>query len=155
MLKKVNVLSVFILCLVLMMGFSGCATLRNKDLEAQSLRNQIQALEAQLSQKDSEIVSLRQALDEQGQEKEELAKKLVKTTGRAIGQETKSRPSIKQIQTALTNAGYNPGPIDGRMGKMTRDAIKAFQRANELRVDGRAGKRTWSLLKKYLYQKEK
>ena len=69
--------------------------------------------------------------------------------------EVKSRPKTKQIQIALENAGYNPGRIDGRMGRQTREAIKAFQRANNLIADGKVGKKSWNLLKEYLYKKIK
>jgi len=69
--------------------------------------------------------------------------------------EVKSRPKAKQIQLALKNAGYYSGAIDGKIGKVTKDAIKAFQRANNLIVDGKMGKKTWELLRKYLYLKVK
>lgn len=62
---------------------------------------------------------------------------------------------LKQIQTALTNAGYFDGVIDGKMGKKTRRAIKAFQKANNLHVDGRVGKNTSEALKGYLNKKVK
>ena len=145
-----------ITCLVLfifLISLSGCATARKqKDLEIQGLKNQISVLEAEIQSKDEEISSLRDALTKAVEEKSELAKQ----TGRkkVIG-EAKSRPSVKQIQTALTNAGYNPGSIDGRMGKQTRDAIRAFQKANNLEEDGKVGKETWNLLKEYLYKKVK
>jgi peptidoglycan hydrolase-like protein with peptidoglycan-binding domain len=41
------------------------------------------------------------------------------------------------------------------MGRQTREAIKAFQRAHNLAADGKVGKQTWALLKDYLYQKIK
>jgi peptidoglycan hydrolase-like protein with peptidoglycan-binding domain len=41
------------------------------------------------------------------------------------------------------------------MGKGTRDAIKAFQKAHNLAADGKVGSQTWNLLKEYLYQKAK
>jgi peptidoglycan hydrolase-like protein with peptidoglycan-binding domain len=69
--------------------------------------------------------------------------------------EIKSRPNIKQIQIALKNAGLEPGPIDGRMGRQTREAIRAFQRAHNLPADGKVGKLTWNLLSEYLYKKIK
>jgi peptidoglycan hydrolase-like protein with peptidoglycan-binding domain len=69
--------------------------------------------------------------------------------------EIKSRPTARHIQIALKNDGYNPGSVDGRMGRQTRQAIREFQRANNLLVDGRVGKETWNLLKEYLYQKVK
>jgi murein L,D-transpeptidase YcbB/YkuD len=142
---------VFIILGLSLVSFSGCATFRKKDLEQQALRNQIQALEIQLSQKDQEIASLKDALEQGSREQMELTK--IKNMPEV--QETKWRPNVKQIQSALKNAGYNPGSIDGRIGGMTRDAIRAFQRANGLKVDGHIGRKTWSLLKKYLYKKEK
>jgi carboxyl-terminal processing protease len=56
---------------------------------------------------------------------------------------------------ALKNAGYDPGKIDGKMGKQSSEAIKAFQKANNLPVDGKVGKKTWSLLRDYLNKKVK
>jgi peptidoglycan hydrolase-like protein with peptidoglycan-binding domain len=101
-----------------------------------------------LETKDQEIESLKEALNKARQVKETP----VKTK---IVPEVKSRPSIKQIQIALKNAGYNPGYIDGRMGRQTKDAIKAFQKDNNLVTDGKVGKETWNLLKEYLYKKVK
>jgi len=139
-------LKLFILLLVSsLFTLTGCATLRRKDLSQQELRNQIQVLEQELKKKDEEISSLKALLEQKQQSQ------LTKT----YPLEAKSRPSVKQIQIALKNAGYNPGPIDGKMGEQTRQAIKAFQKANGLVPDGRVGKKTWSILSKYLYQKEK
>jgi len=56
----------------------------------------------------------------------------------------------KQIQTALKNSGFDPGPIDGKMGPKTKKAIKNFQAANKLTVDGKVGPKTWAKLSKYL-----
>ena len=132
-------------------SLAGCATARRpKDLEIQGLRNQVSVLESQLQSKDEEINGLKGQLNSQLQGKEVSSSRRVK-----VIPEAKYRPSIRQIQKALKNAGYNPGTIDGRMGRETKDAIRAFQRANGLRADGKAGKNTWELLKKYLYQKTK
>ncbi len=135
---------------VLLVSLSGCATAgRKKDMEMQGLRNQISVLEAQLQSKDEDINSLRESLSK---EKEEAA--LAAGSKKQVS-EVKSRPNIKQIQMALKNAGYNPGPVDGKMGRQTKDALKAFQKANGLSPDGKTGKQTWELLRKYLYQKTK
>lgn len=144
---------IFSLAVILLSSLSGCATARKKkDLEIQGLRNQISVLEAQIQSKDEEINSLRGALTKAPEEKEAAAKPISKKM--VIG-EVKSRPNVKQVQIALQNAGYNPGRIDGKMGKQTRDAIKAFQRAHGLVADGKAAKKTWSLLREYLYKKIK
>ena len=120
---------------------SGCvATIgKNNATETQSLRNQVSGLENQLRLKDEEIDSLKDALNTRGGQKISVAA------------EVKSRPNAKQIQLALKNAGYYQGGIDGRIGKQTRQAIKKFQEDNNLSVDGKVGKKTWSLLSKHLY----
>lgn len=147
MLRKI---SVFLILMVFILGLNGCATARKqKEMEIQGLRNQISVLEAQIQSKDEQINSLSEALNKATTKKETAAAK-----NKVIG-EVKSRPRPKQVQIALRNAGYNPGAIDGRMGKQTRDAIRAFQKANNLSADGKAGKRTWALLKEYLYKKVK
>jgi localization factor PodJL len=43
---------------------------------------------------------------------------------------------VMQAQTLLARRGYDPGPADGKMGKRTRDAIAAFQKARGLPVTG-------------------
>jgi hypothetical protein len=50
------------------------------------------------------------------------------------------------IQTLLKKLGFDPGKIDGVMGKHTQDAIKAFQKAHNLKVDGVAGPETQKAL---------
>lgn len=59
-------------------------------------------------------------------------------------------PSVKNIQTALENAGFSPGAIDGKMGKRTKIAIVKFQKENGLVADGKVGPKTWSKLGKFL-----
>ena len=138
---------------VFVLSLGGCATARKqKDLEIQGLRSQISVLESQVQSKDEEINALKESLAKASQEKESTTRRA--SAKKAIG-EVKSRPTTKQIQMALANAGYDPGAIDGKKGRRTREAIRAFQRANNLSVDGRAGKRTWALLKEYLYKKVK
>jgi peptidoglycan hydrolase-like protein with peptidoglycan-binding domain len=60
------------------------------------------------------------------------------------------RPSVKEIQTALKNAGYYTVVIDGKIGPLTKKAIEEFQKANGLKVDGKVGLQTWGVLSKYL-----
>lgn len=160
-LKKWAVLAVITGFLITL---SGCATTRRKgDLEAQGLKNEITALEAQIQTKDEEIASLKEELDRVIAERETLAAEksslstapLKQAKKKKVIGEIKSRPNPKQIQVALLNAGYNPGSIDGKMGDQTSDAIKAFQRANNLHADGKVGKDTWKLLGQYLYKKIK
>lgn len=41
---------------------------------------------------------------------------------------------VKALQQALTDKSYNPGGIDGKWGRMTRDAVMAFKADNFLDV---------------------
>ncbi len=65
-------------------------------------------------------------------------------------QRAEFRPTTKDIQTALKNAGFSPGSLDGKMGPRTRQAIKDFQKSKGLVPDGAVGPKTWSILGKYL-----
>jgi peptidoglycan hydrolase-like protein with peptidoglycan-binding domain len=49
---------------------------------------------------------------------------------------------ITRLQEALKAKGEDPGSIDGFMGKKTRTALKAFQRANGLKASGRLDDQT-------------
>jgi murein L,D-transpeptidase YcbB/YkuD len=60
------------------------------------------------------------------------------------------QPTPIQIQTALKNAGFYLGGIDGKIGPLTRKAIEDFQKANNLKVDGKVGPKTWAVLEKSL-----
>jgi peptidoglycan hydrolase-like protein with peptidoglycan-binding domain len=60
------------------------------------------------------------------------------------------KPTGQEIQTALKNAGYYTGLIDGKIGPQTKKAIEEFQKANGLQTDGKVGPKTWSVLSKHL-----
>ena len=129
---------------VAILGFvlAGCATTHKQNTEVEGLKNQVSTLEEQLRARDQEIANL----------KEELAKAPVEVK---VCEESVVKRSPKSIQTALRNAGFYNGPIDGRLGKQTREAIRAFQKASNLKVDGRVGPKTWQALKVYLEKKVK
>ncbi len=142
----IRTIAVWCLAVVVLAGVSGCATARkDRDLENQGLRNQLSVLESQIEAKDEEIASLREALSQQ-----ESGADAAKAISSAP-----SQPTGRQIQTALYNAGYNPGSIDGKIGRKTREAIRAFQEANGLKADGKVGAKTWEVLQQYLYKKVK
>lgn len=54
--------------------------------------------------------------------------------------------TTKDIQEALSEAGFAPGPIDGIRGRRTIKAIKEFQAANGLIPDGLVGPKTIAVL---------
>ncbi|MDD5465051.1 MAG: peptidoglycan-binding protein [Candidatus Omnitrophica bacterium] len=140
MAKKVLLLG---LAAVFVFSLSGCTTMHKNDaLEIQGLRNKVSALEAQLKERDDELNSLREASVKGGEYE-------------AGAGEAKQQADARQIQTALKNAGYYQGTVDGKLGKKTRRAVREFQKANNLPVDGKVGRNTWVILKDYLDKKVK
>lgn len=74
-----------------------------------------------------------------------------RSTDVCIGRDNTSAKldTVADIQTFLSNNGFNPGIIDGEMGSYTREAIKAFQRKVGLIPDGAVGTRTKAEMKAY------
>jgi membrane-bound lytic murein transglycosylase B len=48
------------------------------------------------------------------------------------------RTGIRELQRLLNRLGYSAGSADGRIGTRTRNAIRAFERAQGMQVRGRA-----------------
>src|SRR5215216_5367031 len=57
-----------------------------------------------------------------------------------------SGPALRKLQKRLTALGFDPGPIDGVFRVKTDRAVRAFQKANGLTVDGIAGTDTMAAL---------
>jgi peptidoglycan hydrolase-like protein with peptidoglycan-binding domain len=57
--------------------------------------------------------------------------------------EGSSGEAVQELQTALTEIGQNPGPVDGHFGPQTLAAVKAFQQDRGIAVDGVVGLITW------------
>jgi len=51
------------------------------------------------------------------------------------------------VQTALKDKGFDPGPVDGRMGPQTRSALRAYQKKEGLPTTGNADAKTLTALK--------
>lgn len=56
--------------------------------------------------------------------------------------------AVRVLQRQLAAAGFSPGPIDGRYGPLTERAVRRFQAARTLSVDGIAGPRTLGQLRR-------
>lgn len=68
---------------------------------------------------------------------------LAMSTGvEALSKMGSTGPEVREIQTRLKKWGYYKGSIDGIYGTATKNAVKYFQRKNNLTVDGIAGKKT-------------
>lgn len=55
-------------------------------------------------------------------------------------------PEVGVLQTLLLNQGFNPGPVDEIFGSLTDLAVRNFQRAKGLEIDGIVGPITWAAL---------
>jgi len=53
---------------------------------------------------------------------------------------------VRHLQEALTDLGYDTGPVDGYFGLLTEAALKTFQTDYGLRTDGIAGERVYDIL---------
>ena len=61
---------------------------------------------------------------------------------------TFERHRFATAQMLLSELGYDPGRIDGVMGKKTRNAIRRFQRRNAIRPDGDLSPKLIAMLRK-------
>lgn len=55
-------------------------------------------------------------------------------------------PPVGRLQALLGRAGYSAGTPDGVFGKRTDEALRLFQRAQGLTVDGICGPKSWAAL---------
>ena len=57
----------------------------------------------------------------------------------------KGKP-VRALQALLNMKGFDCGVVDGSFGEKTDKAVRDFQKANGLSVDGSVGKATWTAL---------
>ena len=60
---------------------------------------------------------------------------------------------LRDVQAALLSLGYSPGPVDGVWGAKTEKAVRAFQTAKRLTVDGKVGPQTTKALQAAVAEK--
>lgn len=138
--------------LVALMVFTvaGCATTRAKKPDAATqAKNQVADLQGELGARDQQIQELQARVEAY----ERSAASSSFTTNVVSGSRAGKSPiihvkgvSVADIQRALARAGLDPGPVDGKAGKKTKKAIRAFQRSHHLPVDGVIGSKTWAAL---------
>jgi hypothetical protein len=55
--------------------------------------------------------------------------------------------AVLEVQSTLTQRGYDVGAIDGIYGAQTAEAVRSFQRDNGLDTDAVVGPATWAILR--------
>jgi len=150
----------WLLVLPLVLMLVGCSTVSSKRLNSletkvgtleakvDSVEQRQSAIEGQTGESRESVGYLKGKVDSRGPS-------TVVVTG-ASGNEGylyksgKKSLTHKDIQFALKNAGFYNGPIDGKIGKNTKKAIREFQKTNGLKADGIVGKETKEKLAGYL-----
>jgi len=147
------------LTLLLVIGaafsFVGCAGNKKLEKDVEALRMQVNTLSSDVSQLDAQQKELEakgqaDTTSAVGSFDDSSASAPVSIKG-GSGANVYRTPSGFTIQTtslqrALKNAGYYKGPVDGKAGAGTKDAIRRFQADNGLTADGVAGRQTWAKL---------
>lgn len=157
--------------------FGGSKTTRGTGLMNQ-LQLRVINLERKVEEKDREIVDLKfqvkelssrldSDLDMVGSDegivmvREPVVRKTSETTSSSVkpmkaksdkGNIIRVPVDVKKIQSALKNAGYYKGRIDGVVGSGTKASIVQFQKNHGLVSDGIVGKKTWREMELYLDQ---
>ena len=139
-----NFLKLFLLPLGALL-VAGCATTHPRHAETQTVNNETAALQSQLQAKDQEIQDLRSQLES----KQRSLPNNFASTASSDKYKLLRVPGVAPVdlQQMLVKVGFDPGPVDGRLGKKTRSAIKAFQKKNHLTADGVVGEKTWAALR--------
>ena len=127
---------------------SGCATTRARrpDPATSDTTAQMAAMQSELASKDRQIQELQAKLDSYQRALESPRSNF--SSGNSSSDFIRvSGVSVSDVQRALRNAGFDPGPVDGKAGKKTKSALREFQRSKGLSADGVLGQKTWSALR--------
>ena len=144
---------------------AGCATTKNQ-ASVQELQIRVGELERELQMKDEQIGSLEGQMRDMSYEAERAKSRPQSSSryeemARVSNSSSSSRSqdddeiirvnaTAQQVQTALQNAGYYKGNIDGKVGLGTKSAISQFQKDHGLNPDGLVGRKTWTELQPFL-----
>ena len=161
-----RLVSIFILAI----AFSGCASTQLKTQNEQ-IESRVTDLEKANQSKDAEIVDLQYQVkdlsskvdgskpaesDQASQDNQsapsstDQAESAQPTDVSPSGPIVRVKVKAEKIQRALKNAGVYTGPVDGKIGPGTKEAIVEFQKSHGLKADGVLGKKTWEELKVFL-----
>jgi murein L,D-transpeptidase YcbB/YkuD len=142
----------YLLVAVLVLSVAGCATPRKKETpksDVQALKEEVGTLKQEMAEKEKRIQELETSKGSAGYA--DYGTGGEEGRSRTYGSGSSQAPqNSRNIQKALKNAGFYSGEIDGKIGKMTRKAVREFQASEGLKVDGIVGKKTWARLQSYL-----
>ena len=141
---RTGLMGIAVVCL------GGCAVGKTSQ-EVKRLQSQVGLLDQRVSQleRTGGTWQASEILPEPVAEPSPTAAILPPTAGPSKNVGAAVKPSTRDIQQALKNSGFYQGSIDGKMGPLTRDAIREFQRVHGLKDDGVVGKQTWTQLSTY------
>ena len=128
---------------------SGCASTKSAQ-DLRRLQSQVGLLDERVGQLERSSVGWQQSssIPAAPAVTFESSPSASKTSAAATGA-VSSKPTTRQVQQALKNAGFYQGAVDDKMGPVTRDAIREFQRVHGLKDDGIVGAQTWTKLSAY------
>lgn len=81
--------------------------------------------------------------------KDAVTAKQASATGAPVSETLKNGSQgteVRVLQRRLRELGYYSGSVDGDFGSSTEAAVRAFQKANGLKVDGKAGAETMAVM---------
>ncbi len=135
---------------MVMIGLSGCAGGKMSQ-EVQRLQSQVGLLDRRVTQleRTSGTWPASEILPAPAMEPAPTAAIVPRPIAKPSQDAAAGKPSTRDIQQALKNSGFYQGSIDGKIGPLTREAIKEFQRVHGLKDDGVVGKQTWAQLSSY------
>lgn len=140
-----------LLGLSLLLG--GCARLSGSSTEMARLQSQVNLLDERVSQLErsgpSGGLSSEPLLPSPADSGMTFAEPKRSGAAKSSAGAGAMKPSAREVQQALKNAGFYQGTVDGKSGPQTKEAIKEFQRVHGLTDDGVVGKQTWTKLKAY------
>jgi peptidoglycan hydrolase-like protein with peptidoglycan-binding domain len=138
-----KILAMIVLSFPAIALLSGCVSTGSKDIG--SLHERVSALEERQDAIESRARSVSTEMTYVS-----AVERPAPVRAAASARSSSASMTKKELQTALKNAGYYDGAIDGKIGPRSRKAITDFQAANKLKVDGVVGPQTRAALSKYL-----
>jgi len=141
---SIGKIGLFIIVGGLAISMAGCVTNSKYGKETNLMRSQLELIQSDLDSLRSSQQRVEDSIDSSQVQAPASSSSLTYSTPSGF-----TLPSA-DIQTALKNAGYYTGPLDGKVGRLTKTSIKRFQEDNGLVPDGVCGRNTWAKLGNFL-----